>query len=167
MADMVKARVGFVSGGQSSMPHYNSFLPIVPKDIQVDFQGMELYGASLYEIANKKEFIVGRVKELVAARDWNGVIVTAAPTEVLNPGLSTLQRAVDSVLTALNACVAALRVSPESTAAPPFDARESIDRQAYGSRCNRYISHSLPTPCQTDDAGQYFEQPDNLAAVTN
>jgi hypothetical protein len=30
MADGVKAKIGFVSGGMSSMPHYNSFLPIVP-----------------------------------------------------------------------------------------------------------------------------------------
>lgn len=127
MADMVKARVGFVSGGQSSMPHYNSFLPIVPKDIEVDFQGMELYGASLYEIANKKEFIVGRVKELVAARGWNGVIVTAAPTEVLNPGLYNALQAALSIpfTTALNACVAALRVysAPKVLLLTPFDAR--------------------------------------------
>ena len=127
MADMVKARVGFVSGGQSSMPHYNSFLPIVPKDIEVDFQGMELYGASLYEIANKKEFIVGRVKELVAARGWNGVIVTAAPTEVLNPGLYNALQAALSIpfTTALNACVTALRVysAPKVLLLTPFDAR--------------------------------------------
>ena len=28
MADTVKASIGFVSGGSSSMPHYNSFLPL-------------------------------------------------------------------------------------------------------------------------------------------
>jgi hypothetical protein len=127
MAEAAKARVGFVSGGQSSMPHYNSFLPIVPKEIAIDFQGMELYGASLYEIANKKEFIVGRVKELVAARGWNGVIVTAAPTEVLNPGLYNALQAALSIpfTTALNACVAALRVysAPKVLLLTPFDAR--------------------------------------------
>jgi hypothetical protein len=127
MADTIKARIGFVSGGKSSMPHYNSFLPIVPKDIEIDFQGMELYGASLYEIADKKEFIVRRVKEFVAARGWNGVIVTAAPTEVLNPGLYDALKAALTVpfTTALNACVAALRVysAPKVLLLTPFDAR--------------------------------------------
>jgi len=40
MVDGVKAKIGFVSGGTSSMPHYNSFLPIVPKEVEVDFQGL-------------------------------------------------------------------------------------------------------------------------------
>jgi len=127
MAEQIKARIGFVSGGKSSMPHYNSFLPIVPKEVEIDFQGMELYGASLYEIADKKDFIVGRVKELVAARGWNGVIVTAAPTEVLNPGLYDALKAALFVpfTTALNACVAALRVysAPRVLLLTPFDSR--------------------------------------------
>ena len=127
MAEAVNARIGFVSGGKSSMPHYNSFLPIVPKEVVIDFQGMELYGSSLYEIADKREFIVGRVKELVETRGWNGVIVTAAPTEVLNPGLYDALQAALTVpfTTALNACVAALRVysAPKVLLLTPFDAR--------------------------------------------
>ena len=112
MADGVKAKIGFVSGGTSSMPHYNSFLPIVPKEIEVDFQGMQLYGKSLYEIADKKEIILRRVKEFIAERKWDGLILTAAPTEVLNPGLFDDLKAAVSIpfTTALNACVAALRV---------------------------------------------------------
>ena len=58
MAEGVKAKIGFVSGGTSSMPHYNSFLPIVPKEVEVDFQGLQLYGKSLYEISDKKEIIL-------------------------------------------------------------------------------------------------------------
>jgi maleate cis-trans isomerase len=126
MAEGVKARIGFVSGGKSSMPHYNSFLPIVPKEVAIDFQGMELYGDSLYEIADKRDCIVGRVKELVAANAWDGVIVTAAPTEVLNPGLYAALQAALTVpfTTALNACVAALRVysAPKVLLLTPFDA---------------------------------------------
>ena len=57
MVDGVKAKIGFVSGGTSSMPHYNSFLPIVPKEVEIDFQGLQLYGKSLYEISDKKEII--------------------------------------------------------------------------------------------------------------
>jgi maleate cis-trans isomerase len=123
----VKARVGFVSGGKSSMPHYNSFVPLVPQEVALDFRGMELYGASLYEIADNKDFIVGRVQELANANKWNGVIVTAAPTEVLNPGLYDALEAALTIpfTTALHACVAALRAYSASKflLLTPFDAR--------------------------------------------
>jgi arylmalonate decarboxylase-like protein len=127
MAEAIKARIGFVSGGAGSMPHYNSFLPIVPKEIEIDFQGLELYGKSLYEISDKKEIILRRVKEFIAERKWNGLILTAAPTEVLNPGLYDDLKAAVSIpfTTALNACVAALRVyrAPKVLLLTPFDAR--------------------------------------------
>jgi hypothetical protein len=127
MANGIKARIGFVSGGSSSMPHYNSFLPIVPKEIELDFQGMELYGKSLYEIGDKKEIILARVKQFIAERKWDGLILTAAPTEVLNPGLyDDLKAALTTPFTtALHACVAALRVYSASKVLllTPFDAR--------------------------------------------
>ena len=41
MAENVKSRIGFVSGGSSSMPHYNSFLPIVPKEIYLKMDSMK------------------------------------------------------------------------------------------------------------------------------
>ena len=42
------------------------FLPIVPKEVEIDFQGLQLYGKSLYEISDKKEIILRRVKEFIA-----------------------------------------------------------------------------------------------------
>ena len=127
MADGIKARIGFVSGGASSMPHYNSFLPIVPKEIELDFKGMELYSKSLYEISDKKEIILARVKQFIAERKWDGLILTAAPTEVLNPGLYDDLKAALTIpfTTALHACVAALRVysAPKVLLLTPFDAR--------------------------------------------
>jgi hypothetical protein len=127
MAERIKATIGFVSGGASSMPHYKSFLPIVPNEVKVDFQGLELYGRSLYEIEGKKEIIVRRVKELAMNRKWDGVIVTAAPTEVLNPGLFADFQAALSVpfTTALHACVAALRIysAKRVLLLTPFDER--------------------------------------------
>ena len=109
------------------MPHYHSFLPIVPKEVEIDFQGLQLYGKSLYEISDKKEIILRRVKEFIAERKWDGLILTAAPTEVLNPGLFDDLKAAVSIpfTTALNACVAALRVysAPKVLLLTPFDAR--------------------------------------------
>lgn len=127
MADGIKATIGFVSGGASSMPHYNSFLPLIPSEIKMDFQGLDLYRDSLYEIAGKKEIIVQRVREFVHSRGWDGVIVTAAPTEVLNPGLFDALRANLSVpfTTALHACVVALRIyaAKRVLLLTPFDQR--------------------------------------------
>lgn len=127
MADGIKATIGFVSGGTSSMPHYNSFLPLIPSEIKMDFQGLDLYRDSLYEIAGKKEIIVQRVREFVHSRGWDGVIVTAAPTEVLNPGLFDALRANLSVpfTTALHACVVALRIyaAKRVLLLTPFDQR--------------------------------------------
>ena len=123
----IKARIGFVSGGAGSMPHYNSFLPILPSEIEMDSQGLGLYSKSLYEIADKKEMILRRVKEFIAERKWDGLILTAAPTEVLNPGLYDDLKAAVSIpfTTALNACVTALRVysAPKVLLLTPFDAR--------------------------------------------
>jgi maleate cis-trans isomerase len=127
MAELCKATIGFISGGASSMPHYNSFLPLVPADIEVEFEGLKLYGDSLYQIAGKKETIVRRVSELVTNRSWDGVIVTAAPTEVFNPGLFDDLKAALTVpfTTALHACVAALAVysAKRVLLLTPFDER--------------------------------------------
>jgi maleate cis-trans isomerase len=109
------------------MPHYNSFLPLVPPEVKVEFQGLELYGDSLYEIAGKKDTIVRKVSEFAADRRWDGVIVTAAPTEVLNPSLfDSLQAALTvPFTTALHACLAALRVygAKRVLLLTPFDQR--------------------------------------------
>ena len=127
MSENVKARIGFVSGGSSNMPHYQSFTPMVPKDVELDFQGLNLYGKSLYEISDKKDVILSRVKGYIAERNWNGLIVTAAPTEVLNPGLFDALKVALSIpfTTALNACVAALRTysAPKVLLLTPFDAK--------------------------------------------
>jgi maleate cis-trans isomerase len=67
------------------------------------------------------------VKQFIANRKWDGMILTAAPTEVLNPGLYDDLKAAVSIpfTTALNACVAALRVYAGSRVLllTPFDER--------------------------------------------
>src|SRR5215470_19697811 len=109
------------------MPHYNSFLPLIPSQISLEHAGLELYRESLYQIADKKETIVRRVQEFVKSNQWNGVILTAAPTEVLNPGLYDALKASLKVpfTTALHACVAALQVYGYKRVLllTPFDAK--------------------------------------------
>ena len=127
MAEPIKATIGFVSGGAGSMPHYSSFLPLIPSEIKMDFQGLDLYKDSLYQIEGKKDLIVRQVQEFVTHRKWDGVIVTAAPTEVLNPGLfDNLQASLPvPFTTALHACVVALKIyaAKRVLLLTPFDQR--------------------------------------------
>jgi maleate cis-trans isomerase len=104
-------KIGFISPGPPTWPHYDSFMALIPDFVKFDFQGLGLYGKSLYEITGKKAEIVSRIGELAIANDWQAVIVIGAPTEVMNPGLladlkSTLKI---PITTALGASVAALR----------------------------------------------------------
>jgi len=101
--------------------------PVIPNDVSVEFQGLDLYGNNLYEIEGKKNLIVQKTRELVNTYHWDGIMVTAAPPEVLNPGLYNDLRTLlpIPVTTALHACVAALRAVSASRVLllTPFDER--------------------------------------------
>ncbi|HEX6769743.1 MAG TPA: hypothetical protein VF208_10365, partial [Candidatus Binatia bacterium] len=103
--------IGFVSPGPATWPHYDGFKKLVPDFVKFDFQGLGLFGQSLYEIIGKKQEVVRRVSELAAAKRWDAVILIGAPTEVMNPGLfGELKAALPiPVTTALTASVHALR----------------------------------------------------------
>ena len=148
MAKTVKAKIGFVSGGgAATMPHYSSFLPLIPSEVKLEHAGLELYRESLYQIADKKEIIVRRVQEFVKNNNWDGVILTAAPTEVLNPGLFNDLNAALSVpfTTALYACVAALNVyaAKRVLLLTPFDGKlnELICRHLEGKGVSAVAPH--------------------------
>jgi Arylmalonate decarboxylase len=136
MPEQIKATIGFVSGGAGSMPHYSSFLPLIPDSVKVEFVGLELYSESLYQIADKKQTIVDRLQQFITQRHWDGVILTAAPTEVLNPGLFEALKATLAIpfTTALHACVTALRV---------FDAKRVLLLTPFDERLNQLIREHL------------------------
>ncbi len=147
MTETVKARIGFVCGGSAAMPHYSSFLPLIPSEVKLENQGLDLYRESLYQIADKKDHIVRRVQEFVTNKGWDGVILTAAPTEVLNPGLFDDLKATLSVpfTTALHACVAALSVysAKRVLLLTPFDEKlnELICRHLEGKGVSAVAPH--------------------------
>ena len=103
--------IGFVSPGPATWPHYDGFMKLVPEFVKFDFQGLGLFGQSLYEIIGKKQEVVRRVSELAAEKKWHAAILIGAPTEVMNPGLfGDLTIALQiPVTTALTASVHALR----------------------------------------------------------
>ena len=104
--------IGFVSPGPATWPHYEGFMKLTPAFVKFDFQGLELFGQSLYEIGGKKRQVVRHVAELAAEKKWHAVILIGAPTEVMNPGLfGDLKAAVQiPVTTALTASVHALQL---------------------------------------------------------
>ena len=93
------------------MPHYSSFLPLVPSEIKLDHEGLELYRESLYQIADQKDHIVRRVQESWRTRLGRCHSYRRAYGS-FEPG--TFQRSESSLsvpfTTALHACVAALSV---------------------------------------------------------
>lgn len=127
MAKTQGAKIAFITCGPKSRSHFASVGPLVPQNTVVDIESLELYSDNLYAIENKKELILQKIKELVQERKWDGVMLVAAPTEVLNPGIfDELQSSLDvPVTTALDACVAALRAytAKRVLLLTPFDAR--------------------------------------------
>jgi len=104
--------IGFVSPGPATWPHYDGFMKLVPDFVEFDFQGLGLFGQSLYEITGKKAEVVRRVTELAGKKKWHAVILIGAPTEVMNPGLFAALKAAMRipVTTALTASVHALQL---------------------------------------------------------
>ena len=104
------------------------------------------------------------MKEFIAERKWDGLILTAAPTEVLNPGLFDDLKAAVSIpfTTALNACVAraaSLLRAQGSFAYAVRRALERFDRRASRqSRCDRAVAQFLRRArgAEADDAGRSF-----------
>jgi hypothetical protein len=121
------SRIALISCGPKSRSHFSGVGPLAPPGTVVDIEALEIYSDNLYTIENKKPLILQQIKDLVQEHKWDGVMLVAAPTEVLNPGiLADLQAALDiPVTTALDACVAALGAyhAQRVLLLTPFDAR--------------------------------------------
>ncbi len=130
MGQGILARIGFVTPTSPSSPHFAGFKALVPSDVQLDFEGLGLVRTSLEELRGVLETVVERTKKAVKEREWQGVIVSGAPVELLNPGLlKELRNAVKvPVTTALDSCATALRAFSASRVLllTPFD--ESMNR---------------------------------------
>jgi maleate cis-trans isomerase len=105
-----KLRIGFVSASGASSPHFAGFRALIPSDVEFDFEGLGLDRGSLY-VAEERARAAIRSAQAVEARGCQGVVVSGAPAEVLNPDLQQrLETAVKvPVATAMTACAAALK----------------------------------------------------------
>lgn len=111
MAETVKARIGFVSGGSAAMPHYNSFLPLIPGEIKLEHEGLDLYRESLYQIADKKETIVRRVQEFVKEQTLGRCHSYCGAHG--SPQSGIVRRSDVDVIRAFHDCFACMRRGPE------------------------------------------------------
>jgi len=111
--------IGFVNGGSNtrSAPHMDLFYELIPNDVRFDAAGLEVLDESTddfdirYDLHGNLDPLIERTNAIVAERSWNGVIMAAAPLEVMNPGLG--QRVTEGVkvpiTTALNAGSSAVK----------------------------------------------------------
>ena len=148
MTKTTSINLGFISSGSPSSPHYSSFTTLLPNDVKIQFEGLHLHQRSLYDLKGKKEIFLSKIKDLVQKNRWDGLIVSGAPSEVLNPGLLTdLKSNIKiPVTTALNACVAALRTYRKNRVLlmTPFD--EGMNRLICDYLSNAGITAPAPHP---------------------
>ncbi len=111
MPAAIKTKIGFIGNSAPSSPHHESFKAFIPKDI--DFTFVQEAGAktSLYDARGKVDSLIGQVKDLAQQHHWDGVIISGAPKEALNPGMweSVSAELKVPVCLALRSSVAALK----------------------------------------------------------
>ena len=124
MADPANVKIGFVTPISSSSPHFEPFRAFIPREVEMEFEGLGIVRGSLESLRGTGDMVVETSARLARERGWQGVIVSGAPVEVLNPGLlARLKEAVDvPVTTALESCVEALKAlsTPRVLLLTPF-----------------------------------------------
>ncbi|MGE5216742.1 MAG: hypothetical protein ACM3SP_07055 [Chloroflexota bacterium] len=87
MVQSGKIKIGFIGSSAPSSPHHDSFRAFIPTDL--DFTFIQEAGAktSLYDARGKVDALIGQVRQLIGENNWDGVIISGAPKEALNPGM--------------------------------------------------------------------------------
>jgi maleate cis-trans isomerase len=111
MAQPQPLKIGFIGSSAPSSPHHDSFRAFIPKDIDFTFVQEAGEKTSLYDARGKVDALIDQVRRLVVERNWQGVIISGAPKEALNPGMWERVSGTLSipVSLALRSSVAALR----------------------------------------------------------
>ncbi len=141
---MAQVNIGFVNAGGSgrASPHISLFQTLIPSDVGFDAAGLDVLDESTddfdvrYDLHGDLGPLLDRTNKIVSERGWDGVIMAAAPLEVMNPGLGArLNEGVSvPVTTALNACSNALKA---------FGARRVLLMTPFTERMNARIRDDL------------------------
>ena len=109
---MTRARIGFIGSSAPSSPHHDSFRAFIPSDIDFSFVQEAGAGSSLWDARGKLDTLLQQSVQLIEQHKWDGLIISGAPKEVLNPGMTARLAAELPVpaATALRSSVAALEV---------------------------------------------------------
>ena len=81
------AKIGFLGSSAPSSPHHASFKKFIPDDIEFTFMQESGAKTSLYDAKGKVDALIDESKALIAEQGWNGLIISGAPKEALNPGM--------------------------------------------------------------------------------
>ena len=109
---MTRAKIGFIGSSAPSSPHHDSFRAFIPADIEFTFVREADAGDSLWDARDKLDTLIEQSRQLIMQNNWDGLIISGAPKEVLNPNM-TARLAAElpiPVATALRSSCAALRV---------------------------------------------------------
>jgi maleate cis-trans isomerase len=87
MAQSQPTKIGFIGSSAPSSPHHDSFRAFIPKDIDFTFVQEAGEKTSLYDARGKVHALIEQVQRVIAERGWQGVIISGAPKEALNPGM--------------------------------------------------------------------------------
>ena len=83
----MRVKIGYVSPNLSDSPYLEMFKTVIPEDVHLDTAGLELAGVSLFDLRGKKDIILKKALDLARSHHWQGVMVSGAPVELLNPEL--------------------------------------------------------------------------------
>jgi hypothetical protein len=104
-------KIGFLGSSAPSSPHHASFKAFIPQDIDFAFMQESGVKTSLYDAKGKVDALIEQSRALINQHGWNGLIISGAPKEALNPGMweevSTLLNV--PIALALRSSVAALK----------------------------------------------------------
>ncbi len=81
------AKIGFIGSSAPRSPHHDSFKRFIPREIEFAFIQEAGLKTSLYEARGKVDVLIAQATPLIAERRWDGLIISGAPKEALNPGM--------------------------------------------------------------------------------
>jgi maleate cis-trans isomerase len=108
---VTKAKIGFIGSSAPASPHHDSFKAFIPGNIDFTFVQEAGSGGSLWNARDKLDGLLQQSRELIDQHEWNGLMISGAPKEVLNANM-TARLAAElqvPVATALRSSCAALK----------------------------------------------------------
>jgi len=122
---MSQTHIGLLSPEGTNSGHFRNLEKLLPSEVHVSMDGLELARSSRYELADKSAVIVARARDFAQKESLQGMIVTGAPVAILNPGieLKVSQAVGIPVVTAVSSCIAALKAigAKKLVVMTPFD----------------------------------------------